>query len=104
MSGAAPWQFLWWGPNDNLALLRAYNRRGAYLYRQNRVALRAFTEEVNEASDTDVDFTVRVSITAAWTLFGRLCSPTFEKGRQQCNCSFCDTSLLDSVHSNSMVS
>lgn len=60
--GAPAFRFPWWGPEGNEALLRAYHKRGVFLYRKNRQLLRAFAEDVIEASHTDVDFTVRVCI------------------------------------------
>ncbi len=42
-------------------ILLYYHRHGVYLYRQNRVALQAWAQDLIEASNIRIDFTVWVS-------------------------------------------
>ena len=45
---------------DNDVLLREYHKRGVYLHRKNRQAVRAFAEDLIADSSSSVDFTVQV--------------------------------------------
>ncbi|KAL0030774.1 hypothetical protein WJX77_005948 [Trebouxia sp. C0004] len=58
--GETPLEVSWWGPEDNHALLLYYHRDGVYLHRQNRVALQAWAQDLLEASNIRIDFTLRV--------------------------------------------
>ncbi|KAL0051232.1 hypothetical protein WJX82_004130 [Trebouxia sp. C0006] len=60
----------WWSHMDNNILLREYDKRGVYLHRKNRQAVRAFAEDLIADSFSSVDFTVQATV--------RMCDTQFE--------------------------